>query len=216
MLIAIGGALFLVTAVFGLIILINAFKESAGQGLLCMFVPLYIFYYAFARYQSPKKPIVVGGWLGSAALATALIVIGVVQAASDTAEALGQLRASDFQVAGGPAAGGAAAAPAGSGRVMSCNLSQTPARTCNEYRLSPDMDEAAARQHCDTVQIITPQAQRVQLAEGACPTTDAIGKCEPRFGGATNLYYRDPDPSIDNNQAMTSMQQLCSGTFTRL
>ena len=49
------------------IIMIAAFQESVGQGFLCLCIPLYIFYFAFACYQSEKKGmivgIMVGGWI---------------------------------------------------------------------------------------------------------------------------------------------------------
>lgn len=212
MLIAIGSILLLVAAVFGLIILINAFKESVGQGLLCMFVPLYIFFYAFAKYRSPKKPIVVGGWLGAMTIGIVLQVVGVVGAVNDTAQALeSELANGNWAAASAPAP--AANAPA---RVMRCDLSQQPGRICNQYALGDLMNEEAARQHCDLVQMMTPEGERTPLAEGPCPTAGAIGKCEQRFTGTTNVFYSDPDPSIDNDAALTANEQLCTGTFTRL
>jgi hypothetical protein len=111
--IAIGSVLLLVAGVFGLVVLINAFKESAGQGLLCMFVPLYIFYYAFARYESPKKPIVLGGWLGGMALGLALTYVGSMQAADAMAKAAGDLESGNWEVAAAPTASAEEEAPAG-------------------------------------------------------------------------------------------------------
>jgi hypothetical protein len=70
---AVAGVLGLVSLVCGIIILIGAFKESLAQGLLSLLVPFYILYYAFARFQHPKKGLVVGGWLGAAILAGVLV-----------------------------------------------------------------------------------------------------------------------------------------------
>ncbi len=60
-------------AVCGIIILIHAFKESVGQGLLCFCVPIYILYYAFVRFEHPKKNLIIGLWLGCFILGGALL-----------------------------------------------------------------------------------------------------------------------------------------------
>jgi hypothetical protein len=70
------------SAIFGLaafvasiIILIDAFKASVGQGFLCLCIPFYILYYAFARFQHDKKNLIVGvlivGWVLAIALSLA-------------------------------------------------------------------------------------------------------------------------------------------------
>ena len=56
------------------IVLIHAFKTSVGQALLCMFVPLYILYYAFARFEHQKKNLILGILLGCWALT---FIVGV-------------------------------------------------------------------------------------------------------------------------------------------
>jgi hypothetical protein len=61
---ALGSLCSLVSLVGSIIILINAFKESAGQGIMCLCIPFYIFYYAFAKFQHEKKNMVLGAWLG--------------------------------------------------------------------------------------------------------------------------------------------------------
>ena len=58
------GLLYVVGLVCGIIILIHAFKASVGQGLLCLCLPFYILYYAFARFQHPKKNLILAAWLG--------------------------------------------------------------------------------------------------------------------------------------------------------
>lgn len=50
----------IVAGVGGTWILITAFRESTSQGLLCMFVPFYIVYYAIKRWSDAKKPFVLG------------------------------------------------------------------------------------------------------------------------------------------------------------
>lgn len=54
---------YVIFVVFSLIIIGKAFGESFGQGLLCLFIPFYILYYAFARLQSERKGFIVGVWL---------------------------------------------------------------------------------------------------------------------------------------------------------
>jgi hypothetical protein len=48
----------IVAVVGGIWILITAFHESTSQGLLCMFVPFYVVYYAIKRWSDAKKPFV--------------------------------------------------------------------------------------------------------------------------------------------------------------
>ena len=67
-LLALGGICSLVSLVGSIIILISAFKESVGQGFLCLCVPFYILYYAFAKFQHEKKNLVLGAWLGGTVL----------------------------------------------------------------------------------------------------------------------------------------------------
>lgn len=217
MLVIIGSVLLFIGLIFGLIIIINAFKESAGQGLLCMFVPFYIFYFAFARYSGSKKGLVVGSWLGTYAIGTALVVIGTVVAANDVAVALEQDLQNMPEM--GQAPTGDTAAPAGDtegGAVVSCDLSQQAGRICNEYTLSGTYTRDNAAQHCDMMQVLVDDADKETLADGSCPTDNAIAKCEPRFGNNTTVYYRDTDPNIDNDAAMNAAENLCTGTFSRL
>lgn len=58
-----GSLLSLVALVCSIIILIHAFKASIGQGLLCLCIPFYILYYAFARFQHEKKNLILIVWL---------------------------------------------------------------------------------------------------------------------------------------------------------
>ncbi len=62
------GILGLIALVAAIIILIHAFKVSTGQGLLCLCLPFYIFYYAFARFEHEKKNLIIGALLGAAIL----------------------------------------------------------------------------------------------------------------------------------------------------
>lgn len=79
MLLALAGLCGLVTLVCTIIILVHAFsKGGVVQGLLSLFIPFYIFYYAFARFDHEKRGLILGVWLGAFALQVVLIVMGGV------------------------------------------------------------------------------------------------------------------------------------------
>jgi len=82
---ALGGLLAMVgsiaSLVGGIILLIAAFKESVGQGFLCLCIPFYILYFAFAKYESEKKSLVLAIWLGG----TVISWIGQAMAAMGAA-----------------------------------------------------------------------------------------------------------------------------------
>jgi benzodiazapine receptor len=59
------GALFsLVGFVCNIIVLIHAFKDSVGEGFLCLCVPCYGLYYMFAKFEHPNKGLIIAGALG--------------------------------------------------------------------------------------------------------------------------------------------------------
>lgn len=72
----------LVCLVCSVIILIHAFKASVGQGLLSLCIPFYILYYAFARFQHPKKNVILAAWIGSGVIGAALYTMGMGAALS--------------------------------------------------------------------------------------------------------------------------------------
>lgn len=67
--------------VCGIIILIHAFQNEVLQGILCLCLPFYVFYYAFAKFEHPKKGLIIAGWLGLGILGA------VIQAAAGAAAA---------------------------------------------------------------------------------------------------------------------------------
>ncbi len=67
-LLAVGGILSLIGLGAWLAILVEAFKDSLVQGLLCLFVPCYGLYYAFARLDHARKALVLVLWLGGGLL----------------------------------------------------------------------------------------------------------------------------------------------------
>ncbi len=80
-----GIAFLAISGLLALFLLVSAFRTSAKDGLLSIFIPLYLLYFAVAKFTSPKKGLIVGGWLGAAALGVVLTVIGGVQMAADAA-----------------------------------------------------------------------------------------------------------------------------------
>lgn len=69
------------------VILIHAFKASTSQGLLCLCVPCYIFYYAFTKFEHEKKNLLLGVWIGAAVLGGAVQGIAAQQAAQAVMDA---------------------------------------------------------------------------------------------------------------------------------
>ena len=83
---------FAITAVAEIIILIHAFKTSVGQGFLCLCVPFYILYYAFAKFQHPKKGLIIALFLVGYGVGATLQQIGAAQAASSLSKQLGDIK----------------------------------------------------------------------------------------------------------------------------
>ena len=73
----VGYALYLVCLVCSIIILIHAFKESVAQGLLCLCIPFYILFYAFAKFQHPQKTLIIALWLAGAVLGGGAYFMGM-------------------------------------------------------------------------------------------------------------------------------------------
>ena len=60
----------LVAFVCAIIVLIHAFKNGGAlQGILCLCVPFYILYYMFAKFEHPKKNLIIAGYLAGIVLA---------------------------------------------------------------------------------------------------------------------------------------------------
>lgn len=50
------------------VILIAGFNDGAGKGLLCLCLPFYILYYAFAEFNHEKQGVIIGVWIGGGVL----------------------------------------------------------------------------------------------------------------------------------------------------
>lgn len=63
----------LVAFVCAIIVLIHAFKNGGAlQGILCLCVPFYIWYYMFAKFEHEKKNLIIAGYFGGIILQVAL------------------------------------------------------------------------------------------------------------------------------------------------
>ena len=72
----VGLLLSLVSLVCAIIVLIHAFqKGGVVQGLLCLCIPFYILYYAFAKFEHEKKKLILTVWLGS--IGAYLVIMGL-------------------------------------------------------------------------------------------------------------------------------------------
>jgi len=78
------GLLNLVGLICSIIILIHAFKASVGQGFLCLCIPFYVLYYAFARFEHPKKNLILIVWLAS-------FIVGGAMYSMSVGSSLGEL-----------------------------------------------------------------------------------------------------------------------------
>jgi len=77
------GAIFALIGLVGnIIILIHAFKSSVGEGFLCLCVPCYILYYMFAKFEHPKKGLVIAAALGGNIIGNVLIRVGGMSSGS--------------------------------------------------------------------------------------------------------------------------------------
>ena len=66
----------LVSLVCVIIILIHAFtKGGVVQGILCLCIPFYVLYYAFAKFEHEKKNLILAGWLGAVVIQVVLILM---------------------------------------------------------------------------------------------------------------------------------------------
>jgi len=79
-----GYTLLAIGVVLALVLTISAFKQGGvGAGIMSLLVPFYLMYFAFAKFVSPKKGLIVGGWLGSLTVGTALVIIGYINMAAE-------------------------------------------------------------------------------------------------------------------------------------
>jgi hypothetical protein len=74
----------LMGVVGGVIIVVHAFQHGgAVAGILCLIVPFYVIYYGLARFDHPRRWLVLGLWLGSGAANIVCQAIIMAVTASD-------------------------------------------------------------------------------------------------------------------------------------
>ena len=61
LLMAIGGLLYLVAAVCGIIILIAAFQDAIWKGIVGFFCGFYLLYFMFFEFEHEKKGLIIAG-----------------------------------------------------------------------------------------------------------------------------------------------------------
>ncbi|MGE0792329.1 MAG: hypothetical protein AB7S26_42035 [Sandaracinaceae bacterium] len=83
-LLGLGGLLSLVGLVCNIIILIHAFRESVGEGFLCLCVPCYILYYMFTKFEHPQKPLIIGGAIGCNVVGNVMVRFATMSSGYDS------------------------------------------------------------------------------------------------------------------------------------
>ena len=75
--------LYLAAVVCWILIIIHAFKTGGAlHGILCLCIGPYAIYWGFAKFEHPKKNLILGGFLGGFVAAFALQFLAIFMAAS--------------------------------------------------------------------------------------------------------------------------------------
>ena len=72
------GLLGLLSTICGIIVLIAAFQDGIVEGLLCLFIPFYIFYNGGWIFNHEKRALILTGWLGPVFVCIVIQVISIV------------------------------------------------------------------------------------------------------------------------------------------
>lgn len=174
---------YVLTIVFGiaacgltLSIVVGAFRQSVGQGLLCLFVPLYALFFAFTKWTFEKRAAVAGGSLFASAAFGICAAMAIKTAAADALAALSQPPSS-------PQSTSAPAATTGKLPIVAtCTVSYGSRGLAVCKELHGASVPAMAAEKC--------KEEEGTFAAGAtpCPTAGATGKCE-RASGETEVSY---------------------------
>lgn len=76
-LVVLQGLLVLASGVCALLMVGSAFRKDVTQGLLCLFVPLYVVYWAFTRFDHPQRRPILWIMLGGPVVAFALGMVSI-------------------------------------------------------------------------------------------------------------------------------------------
>jgi|WetSurMetagenome_2_1015567.scaffolds.fasta_scaffold1933935_1 hypothetical protein len=71
-----GLVLLSLAAALWLVIAIQAFGASVGQGLACLCAPFYAVYYGFARFEHRRKRLILTAWVLAAIFGAGLVQCG--------------------------------------------------------------------------------------------------------------------------------------------
>jgi hypothetical protein len=169
---------YVLTIVFGIIasvltlsIVVGAFRQSVGQGLLCLFVPLYALFFAFTKWTFGKRAMVAGGQLVASAAFAICATMAIKAAAADALQAFQQ----PFPAAVQPASNSTSAPAAAAAKlpiVATCSISY-PNRglaVCTELHGTSVPVGASEKCKGDEGIFVTGTAP--------CPSAGATGKCE--------------------------------------
>jgi|CXWL01.1.fsa_nt_gi hypothetical protein len=73
MALAIVSLLLMLAAVFcALLMLVHAFRRSVGTGMMVLWIPFFIVYYAFAQFEHRQKGLILAGCFGGGVAALVL------------------------------------------------------------------------------------------------------------------------------------------------
>jgi hypothetical protein len=169
--------LYVLAIVFGLIaaaltltIVVGAFRQSAGQGLLCLFVPFYALIFAFTKWTYDKRVAVGVGYLVAAVGAPIFMFMAIKATATSAVAALKEIATSAPTLS--PPATTANAAAAKLPIVGTCTISygSRGLAACKELHGSSVPSTAADK--C--------KADEGTFAAGTapCPAAGATGKCD--------------------------------------
>lgn len=189
---------YVLTIVFGIItagltlsILVGAFRQSAGQGLLCLFVPFYSLYFAFTKWTFDKRAAVAGGCLAATGAFVFCTMMAIKTAAADTLAVLQQASAAGHE----PAATAPATAPA----TAAVTTGKLPIVATCAVRYGSHGLLVCTETHGTSVPATTSEKCKEDggtFAAGStpCPSDGATGKCEyaaksTAEGARTEVFY---------------------------
>lgn len=148
-------------------ILIGAFRQSAGDGLLSLFVPFYNLYFAFTKWQFSKRAAVAGGYL-VATMGVALF--GILAATHAAADALSSIAQAATAEPGSKSTSASTASDKNLPVLATCTI-KYPTRGLAECRELNGMVPTLASDMCKG------DEGSFSMGSTPCPSEGATGKC---------------------------------------
>lgn len=217
--ILIGSALLLLAIFFSLYLLVSAFRKSAKDGLLSMFVPFYMLYFALKKLETPNKWPALGAWVMAFAMGGFFVQFGVTQVAKAALIGLNDLgQQAHVDPVATPvlpsAATPSAATPtevptAAPSQIMHCDMTGF-AHICHEYNIGGTNTEASARTDCQGRS--SSGGTQYQLEAGECPVDNSVGKCVRNDGAGADYFYWTRRQNTGSRQDMAEASAgICFG-----